>query len=124
MDPLDVVAEVLLADIGALAEGAGEGPDARVLPLMVLQVLLPREALPALGALEEALPSAAANAVLDGNSIFLSKLMKIISPRARRARGLRYRKWPFVFGRAGMHMGRGGLRWRPSVCPSVCSGAN
>ena len=48
-----MVSEVLLADIGALAEAAGEGPDARLLPLMVLQVLLPREALTALGALEE-----------------------------------------------------------------------
>ena len=77
MDPLDVVSEVLLADVGALAEAAGEGPDARVLPLMVLQVLLPREALPALGALEEALPGAAPDTVLGGNSIFLSKLKTI-----------------------------------------------
>ena len=71
MDPLDVVAEVLLADIGALAEAAGERPDARVLQLMVLQVLLPCEALPALGALEEALAGAAADAVLGGNSKLL-----------------------------------------------------
>ena len=73
MDPLDVVAEVLLADIGALAEAAGEGPDARVLQLVVLQVLLPSEALPALGAFQEALAGATADAVLGGNSIFLSK---------------------------------------------------
>ena len=37
---------------------------------------------------------------------------RVISPRARRARGLRYRKWPFAFGRAGTHMG--------GVCGGVC----
>ena len=66
--PLHVAVEVLLAYIGAAAEVAGEGPDALVLPLVVLQVPPPREPLPALGALEEALASAAADAVLGGNS--------------------------------------------------------
>ena len=49
--PLHVAGEVLLAYIGAAAEVAGEWPDALVLPLVVLQVPPPREALPALGAL-------------------------------------------------------------------------
>ena len=45
------------------------------------------------------------------------------SPHVHYAEGLRYQKWPFAFGQAGTHMG-GGLRWRLSVCLSVCSGAN
>ena len=49
--PLHVAGKVLLAYIGAAAEVAGEWPDALVLPLVVLQVPPPREALPALGAL-------------------------------------------------------------------------
>ena len=73
MHSLHVAVEVLLAYIGAAAEVAGEGPDALVLPLVVLQVLAPREALPALGALQEALASAAAEAVLGGNSTGLGK---------------------------------------------------
>ena len=75
--------EVLLAYIGAAAEVAGEGPDALVLTLVVLQVVAPREPLSALGTLQEALSRATADAVLGGNSKALKQWVQTIGRKSQ-----------------------------------------